>query len=238
VFEYRGHAHFHLCDPFTNICGAGDPDGRAHQHSNRSGHCDTDAAPTAAPTSTPTAAATATPTAAPTPPPTSTPTAAPSPAPSETPIAVPSSNATPLIAPCTGTADHQAFFAQAANLEHFDVYCGALPTQWYLQATAYTLPNGGTLTIQYKKVGGGQLDIAEGAYCLTGAAACSPHVSVLGTASFGNLPGALDLFSSSPSVFVIYVAPGTGHAYSIKGTGMTQATFVSLATLMARVPKS
>jgi hypothetical protein len=151
---------------------------------------------------------------------------------------VPSSNATPLIAPCTGTADHQAFFAQAANLEHFYVYCGALPAQWYLQATAYTLPNGGTLTIQYKKVGGGQLDIAEGAYCLTGADACSPHVSVLGTASFGNLPGALDLFSSSPSVFVIYVAPGTGHAYSIKGTGMTQATFVSLAQAIALVPKS
>lgn len=213
--------------------------------------------PTAAPTATGVATAAETPTDTPTAPaetptapagaetataPAQTPTPAPSatPAPSSSATPAPSASAGPtsIAGACTGTADHQAFFAEAASLEHFDVYCGALPARWYLQATAYQLPNGGQLTIQYKRVGGGQLDISEGAFCLTSPAACAPNVGVIGTANFGNLAGALDTYSSSPTVFVVYVAPGTTHAYSIRGTGVTQSEFVSLAAAMVKVPKS
>jgi hypothetical protein len=116
----------------------------------------------------------------------------------------------------------------------FDVYCAALPAKWYLAGGAYTQPSGGTVTITYKKTGGGQLDVSQGAFC---SGSCNTHVATLGSASFGGLSGELDLFSASPDVYVIYVNPGTATAYQIKGSGMTQAVFTSLAATMIKVPK-
>lgn len=195
-------------------------------------------APTAAdtPTDVPTDTPTDTPTPAATPAPTPTPAASPTASATDTPAA--SATANPVSGICGGTTDQQSYFQQAAAAERFDVYCGALPAKWYLQTTQYTVPNGGQLTIQYKRFSGGQLDISEGAFCTTSAAACSPNVAVIGAGSFGGLAGSLDKLSVSPDVFVIYVAPGTSSAYTIKGTGVSQAEFVALAADMVKVPKS
>jgi hypothetical protein len=186
----------------------------------------TPSSPTPAPTPAPLPTDTA---------PAASPTASPTPAPTDTPV--PGASPTSRASACTGTADHQAYFSDAAVELPFDVYCGALPTKWYLQSTAFTVPSGGQLTIQYKRFSGGQLDISEGNFC-TGASACSTNVGAIGTANFGDLSGSLDKFTASPLVFVIYVAPGTIGAYTIKGTGLSQAEFVSLAAAMSKVPKS
>jgi hypothetical protein len=137
---------------------------------------------------------------------------------------------------CTGTADHQAFFAQVAQVLKFDVYCAVLPAGWYLHGAAYTQPKGGTLTIDYKGPGGATLSISEGAYCTTSAAVWSPPLAIIGTASFGDKPGSLDVLSTPPDVLVVYVNPGTPVAYSVSGTSLTQAKFLALAAAMVKVP--
>lgn len=192
------------------------------------------------PAATDTPIATSTPVATPTPaaPSSASPVPTPTPAPSDTPTPGPSASTPSTASACTGTTDIQGYFADAAVELPFDVYCGSLPSKWYLQSTAFTVPHGGQLTIQYKRFSGGQLDISEGAFCTSSPAACSPNVGVIGTASFGGLSGSLEKFSASPDVFIIYVAPGTTNAYSIKGTNISQAEFVSLAADMVKVPRS
>jgi hypothetical protein len=164
------------------------------------------------------------------------PTATPTPAPSETPT--PSAAASSVASACTGTAEHQAFFVEAANKLPFDVYCAALPAGWFFQDAAYAQANGGKLTIDYKGPGGATLAISEGAFCTVSVAACSPHASIRGTASFGDKPGMLDVLTTPPDVLVVYVSPGTKAAYQISGTNLTQARFVALAAVMTKVPKS
>jgi hypothetical protein len=209
-----------------------------------SGSSDTPVPPAPTPTVTPTDDVTPTPevTEAPTPEP--TPTAVATPTPEPTPTSTPTPTPTPEATPtsiawqCTGSAEHQAFFAETAAKLSFDVYCAHLPSGWYLQEAAYELPNGGKLTIEYKGPGGATLSIAEGAYCTTSAADCSPHASIRGTAAFGDKPGMLDVLTTPPDVLVVYVNPGTSHAYQISGTNLTQAKFVALAAAMTLVPKS
>jgi hypothetical protein len=189
-------------------------------------------------TATPIAEATPTPTVEPTPTQEATPTPEPTATPTATPTPTPEASPTSVAWQCTGTADHQAFFAETATKLSFDVYCGNLPNGWYLQDAAYVLASGGKLTIDYKGPGGATLVISEGAFCTTSAADCSPHDSIRGTASFGDKPGMLDVLTTPPDVFVVYVDPGTSHAYQISGANLTQAKFVALAAAMVVVPKS
>lgn len=199
-------------------------------------------APTQASAETPTAeatgAATPTPKATPAPSATTKPSLAPTSVPTPAPTPVPSATPTSPASFCTGTAEHQAFFADAANKLPFDVYCAVLPAGWYFQAADYTQPNGGKLTINYKGPGGATLAVSEGAFCTTSAADCSPHVSIRGTAAFGDKPGMLDVLSTPPDVLVVYVNPGTKVAYQISSGNLTQAKFVALAAQMSKVPKS
>jgi hypothetical protein len=118
------------------------------------------------------------------------------------------------------------------------VYCAVLPTGWFLQTAAYELPNGGKITISYKGPGGATLAVSEGAFCTTSEAACSPHASIRGTASFGDKPGMLDVLTTPPDVLIVYVNPGTAQAYSIQGNNLTQAKFVAIAAALVKVPKS
>jgi hypothetical protein len=158
---------------------------------------------------------------------TATPTASP------TPAASPTSRA----AACTGNASNKAFFAEAAENEPFDVYCAVLPSTWWLEAGQYTLPDGGRVGAYYKNAAGSLVQIAEGAYCTTSPAACSPHISVIGPASFGGLAGTLEVMAAGP-IWAIYVAPGTTHAYAMIGKGMSQAQFVAWAAAARKVPRS
>jgi hypothetical protein len=188
-----------------------------------------------------TPSATAKATATPKPTPTATPTveitaeASPSVAPSATPLAtLPAAEAVPATT-CTGSADNQAFFEETAKKQKFDVYCAVLSPKWWLDSGSYTLPGGGSVLVEYKNSSGAVLSIAEGNFCVS---SCSPKVSTLGSAAFGDRVGELDLISSSPETYAIYVDPGTKLAYQITGYGMTQATFISLAAGLVKVARS
>jgi len=187
------------------------------------------------PTAPPTPVATPTPTPSPTPAPTDTPVpGSPTPVPAATPTGTPGPAPTGVAA-CTGNDTQQAFFADAAKKLPFGVYCGVLPGGWYFSAGNYTQPSGGVFNVTYKGPGGAQIAIQEGAFCTTGAAACSPHDSVIGSATFGGLTGSLDAVGSG---FAIYVAPGTAAGYTAKGTGVSQGTFTSIVASLVKVPKS
>ena len=111
-----------------------------------------------------------------------------------------------------------------------------LPSSWWLEAGQYTLPDGGKVGAYYKNAAGSLITIAEGAYCTTSPAACSPHISVIGPASFGGLSGTLDVLAAGP-IWAIFVAPGTMHAYVMIGQGMSQAQFVAWAAAVRKVPR-
>jgi len=192
--------------------------------------------PTAAVTAKPSAAPSATATAAgasATPGESATPGASPTAAASASPAE--SASAAPAGSTCTGSADHLAFFADAASKLSFDAYCASLPSTWWLQATQYQLPGGGQLTISYKNSKGQTLSVGEGNFC-SGAPLCWTSVGDLGSASFGNLSGSLKLYNNDPQ-YAVYVSPGTTHGYQIIGKGMTQAQFVALAAAMVKIPK-
>jgi len=183
---------------------------------------------TAAPS--PTATPTATPTAAPT-------SAAESPSASATPAA-PSLGAAVPSTSCTGNANNQSFWAQAAAAMRWNVYCPVLPDGWGVSATGGTFDysGGGSLKILYSGPSGATLEIDEGAYCTTDADSCSPHSAVLGTAIFGDQQGSLDAIAGGG--FAVYVSPGTAEAYALIGTGMSQDSLVAYAAAMARVARS
>ena len=105
-----------------------------------------------------------------------------------------------------------------------------------LEAGQYTLPDGGKVGAYYKNAAGSLITIAEGAYCTTSPAACSPHISVIGPASFGGLSGTLDVLAAGP-IWAIFAAPGTMHAYVMIGQGMSQAQFVAWAAAVRKVPR-
>ncbi len=192
--------------------------------------------PTPPPTGTPTPVATATPTL--TPVPTDTPVGgSPSPSVSASASASPSAGPTGVAGGCSGSVDNQAFFVQAAKALTFPIYCAAMPSGWYFDGATYQLPSGGWLRVAYKGPNGAHVVLQEGAYCTTGASACSPHDSVIGSAKFGDLNGSLD--SLGPSLgFAIYVNPGTTRAYTATATGVSQAAFVSIAAGVLKVPKA
>jgi hypothetical protein len=174
--------------------------------------------------------------ATPTDTPAATPTAAPTATPSATPSATPAASGSGgPAAGCTGTAEDQAFFAEAASVLSFDVYCAALPTSWWLQATEYKESSGGYLTIQYKNLGGGQIDIGEGNFC-AGLPDCWASASDLGTASFGDRSGQLKLLAGGQ--YAVFVDSGTTHGYRMIGKGISQSDFVAMAAAMLKVAGS
>lgn len=138
-------------------------------------------------------------------------------------------------ASCTGTADHKAFFDTAASVLSFDVYCAALPSNWWLQDAQYQQPNGGLLTMEYENAGGGLITVGEGNFC-PGLPDCWASASSLGSAKFGSLSGSLKLLAGGK--YAVYVDAGTTHGYQIIGKGMSQATFVAYAAAMVKIPRA
>lgn len=201
------------------------------------GACASAASTPIAVTPTPTPAAIAEVTPAPSVAPTSTPTevvlpATASPVATDSPTPAPTAAPTSRAAGCTGTAKNKAFFADAASALHFPVYCAVLPKGWSIVSGTY---KNGWLDVSYKTSGGAAIEVAEGGFCTTSPAACSTHTAILGAASFGGLSGQLDILDPTPS-YVIYVNPGTTHAYVIAGKGMTQTSFISYGAKMLKVP--
>jgi hypothetical protein len=171
-----------------------------------------------------------TPTAAPTPTPAASET--PTPAASETPTPAPT--ATSPAAGCTGTAEHQAFFAEAASLLGFDVYCAVLPSGWWLQAASYVLPDGGYLEVEYKNTSGVSFVLREGKWCPPDKV-CVAVGPLIGTASFGGLGG--DLYLNN-TAYTLRVGTSANPRYLMVGSGMTQAQFTAWAAALIVVPGS
>jgi hypothetical protein len=168
--------------------------------------------------------------------PTDTPAPSPSAAASSTPAPTPTpaSTAGAGIA-CTGTAEHLAFFAEAANALNIGVYCASLPSSWWLSATEYKQPDGGYMTISYKNLSGGLITVGEGNFC-PGVSACWDSASDLGSASFGDMSGSLKMLAGGQ--FAVFVNPNTPGGYQMTGKGMSQADFVAMAAAMVKVAKS
>jgi hypothetical protein len=118
----------------------------------------------------------------------------------------------------------------------WDVYCAVLPAGWYTSDGSYEGTGVGTIHMIFRVSGGLMVEINEGGFCTADAATCSPHESSIGKSAFGDLLGDLDTVSGGG--FVIYVNPGTAKAYSIKGSGMSQDTFVAYAAALAKVARS
>ncbi len=201
---------------------------------------------TPAPTGTPTPVPTPSPTPEPAAAPTDTPAAAPSDtaaAPTDTPAATPVPTAAPTAAAsptgaaggCSGKVSNQPFWAETANNEPFTVYCAVVPSPWYFATASSTYGASGTVSATYQTTDGAKIAIQEGAFCTSGAAACSPGVAVAGSANFGDLTGSLHTVATG---FAIYVNPGTSHGYTATGTGVSQSAFVNIVAAMIKVPKS
>jgi hypothetical protein len=185
----------------------------------------------AGPSSTATAATSDTAAASSTAAPTQTPTATPTPTPTPTPF--------PVVTPppgstCFRTASNDGWFhAAAAGLQSYGdtwtVYCAAvLPSTWSIRTSplgaSVEYNNGGQLTVVYVGPGGKSLSVAEGSFCA--GAGCLSFDTDLGPAAFGDLSG--HLYTKSGG-FLLAVDPGTGHAYQVTGTGMTEQDFRNYA---------
>jgi hypothetical protein len=156
----------------------------------------------------------------------------PSPESSSTDSPSPSSSPTSPAAACTGTAEHQAYFVNAAAVLHFDVYCAVLPSGWWLQTSNYVQTNGGQLIADYTNNAGDQLRLVEGRVCdvLTD---CLDTFPVIGSASYGGLAGTVrDLTGSG---YMVAVNPHSIPGYSIYSITLSRAKLTQLAAALVRV---
>jgi hypothetical protein len=194
-------------------------------------------AETAAPVETQATEPTAVP-ETPTPLPAGSPTSEATQAPTPESTLAPGATPAPGGASCTGTADNQAFFVQAANGLKFTVYCvTGLPSGWTITVGNWAYNKyGGSIDVNYRyKKTSETFTVTEGAFCLTGPGPCSPNTGTIGPASFGGL--AATLYSTSGGL-AIYSSPGTTHAYQITATDVPQATLTAISAAMMAVPKS
>jgi hypothetical protein len=158
--------------------------------------------------------------------------APPSPAPptaTSSPTAVPTSRA----AMCTGSADNQAFFSDAARDLAIDVYCGVLPEGWSLSAAQYGSATGGYVYAAYHASPKGSLIVWEEG---TGTG-CSVS-GVIAPASFDGLAAQLWLLDPGVPIYAVSTLPGASRCYRVYGQGMTRTEFLALATQFARVPRN
>ena len=169
----------------------------------------------------------------------STATAAPTPTMAATPTATAAVTPTPAASPtsaaavCTGSAENQAWFVDAASDLDFDVYCAVLPSGWWLDSASYVLPAGGYLEAEYKNSGGAELGVREGGWCPPGYACIGPGATI-GPASFDGLAGTLYLNNTT---YTLQVGTYADPAYLMIGHGMSQDQFVAWAAAMLKVPK-
>lgn len=146
-----------------------------------------------------------------------------------TPGTSPDPNASPTTEPeaaCTGSDDNRAFFAAAAVVMDWDVYCAVLPSGWFVQSGQYRQANGGFLEITYSGSGGRTLALREGAFC-GDPSGCVPAGPEIGAASFGAIEGTL--ISGADGSWAVVVARGQSLSWLAVGSGMDETAFRALA---------
>lgn len=200
--------------------------------------------PVATPVATP-APATPTPEATPlatfTPWPTGTPTPSAGPTATHTAAPTPTTSAGPTspAAFCTGNANNQAFFLQAAKGVKFTVYCATkLPAGWVIASGNWNGGSNNQVVVTYKyKTTSETFQLKEGAFCTTSPLACisGPLTVAQSGVSFDGMSGSLDNYGTNS--FLLDVASGTTHAYFMITNNVPQATAVTFAANMKAVPK-
>jgi hypothetical protein len=175
----------------------------------------------------------------PTPEPTPEPTPSPEPTstPEPTPPPSPTSSPTSPAAACTGTAEHQAYFVNAASVLKFDVYCAALPRGWWLQGSEFDQRNGGRLIVFYTNSSSDLIQLVQGRFCDDMSTCLDGFMSTIGPAAFGDRAGTLRQYSPAPPVYGVVVSPHNAPAYGIFGMNVSQASLVSIAAALVKVPK-
>lgn len=195
--------------------------------------------PTASAASTPTSGATVDPgpsvAASPDPSVGSTPAPSATDAPGASPGESADPNATPGPPPeaaCAGTDDNRAFFASAATVLAWDVYCAVLEPGWFLQSGQYRQAGGGLVELLYRGPGGRTLQLREGAFCAE-PEGCVPSGSEIGAAPFGNRVGTL--VSADDGSWAVTVDAAVPPSWLAIGTGMTETELRALAAALHRI---
>jgi hypothetical protein len=179
------------------------------------------------PTPEPTPSPTAEPTTAPTS--TAEATATPTPTPTEAPVVTPPPGAT-----CTGSAGVRQWFTDQTTHFSWTVYCAALPSPWgvdKINGASASYDHGGRMTVWYAAPTGRVMWLEQGNFCSTN---CSPYTTVIGPAMLGDMSGTMYTYES---LLVIYVNPGTTHAYTLYAEDVSQAAFKSYAAAFIQVPR-
>ena len=133
--------------------------------------------------------------------------------PTDEPTDEPSGEPSPAGGPasaCSGTAENQDFYADAAAAVGWTVYCPVLPKGWFVVTGRYRLAGGGRLEISYRGPGGSRFTLREGAFC-GDSDGCVPAGTELGAASFGNLSGTL--ISADDGSWAIVVDAGANPSW-------------------------
>jgi hypothetical protein len=151
------------------------------------------------------------------------------------PIDEPSSSASSGPGPaaaCSGNDENRDFFRAAASALDWTVYCAVLPAGWFVDTGQYRQAGGGWVQIAYRGPGGARLELREGAFCAAGDG-CVPPGTELGDAPFGDRSGTLVALDDGG--YAIVVDRGEKISWLAVGTGMDEAAFRKIATVVAPV---
>lgn len=157
--------------------------------------------------------------------------------PTEAPVDSPSPEASASASPAVGAecqpqGSNPEFWSGVSHSVSWSIYCGVLPSGWFLQSGSYRAAGGGKLLVTYKGPNGATLALSEGSFCTDGSG-CVPSGSDAGDARFGSLDGTLVALDGGG--FAIVVARGEQPSWLLVSQGLDQATTVSLGATLAQV---
>jgi hypothetical protein len=133
---------------------------------------------------------------------------------------------------CSGSDDNRLFFADAAVVLNWTVYCAVLPSGWFVDTGGYRRAGGGRLEIAYRGPDGARLELREGAFCADGTG-CVPSGTESGDAAFGDKTGTL--IATDDGGWAVVVERDAAISWLAVGTGINEDTFRSITSALAAV---
>jgi serine/threonine protein phosphatase PrpC len=135
---------------------------------------------------------------------------------------------------CTGRQPSHGFFSSASRDLPFSVYCGVMPTGWYVAWGQYTFVDGGQLEVTYSGPQGETIYLYEGLRCMPAGSGCPPDGDTLGPANFGDMAGTLYSLGSADG-YVVYSGASLSGQYKLVGSGVSQANMLAMASRLVRI---
>jgi hypothetical protein len=133
---------------------------------------------------------------------------------------------------CSGSDDNRLFFADAAVVLNWTVYCAVLPSGWFVDTGGYRRAGGGRLEIAYRGPDGARVELREGAFCADGTG-CVPSGTESGDAAFGDKTGTL--IATDDGGWAVVVERDAAISWLAVGTGINEDTFRSITSALAAV---